>query len=174
MKVLLATVASLFFSAATMAQPEVRSVMIGIDGLTCSACSFSTQRSIMKLPFVDSVAMELNTNIATVTLKKGKDVSVAELAQKVEEAGFSVRFITLVLQFSDFTAQEGACFTAAGQTYQFVGLTATQKLNGTSSVKVIGKKYSQKLEFKKWAAKIKSAKPCAEYDKKVAPTFVTL
>ncbi len=60
----------LIFSFSKNTNAQFISAIVGIDGLTCSACSYATEKSILKLIFVDSVYMELDKNIATVFFKK--------------------------------------------------------------------------------------------------------
>ncbi|MGQ0827393.1 MAG: heavy-metal-associated domain-containing protein [Bacteroidota bacterium] len=142
--------------------PEVKaqfvSAIVGVDGLTCSSCSFATEKSIRKLDFVDSVYMELDKNMATVFFKKNMPVSVKNLAQKVIDAGFSVRTMDVIFNFNNFTANNDVCFEYENNTYQFVKLDSEKKLNGISTIRFIGEKYLSKKEYKFW--KFFSSTPC--------------
>jgi copper chaperone CopZ len=90
-RILLFAVAFLFNVSALLAQ--FSKVEIGVDGLTCSMCTRSTELSIRKLDFVDSVKMDLTNTNGVITFKKGMPVSVEKIAQAVKNAGFSVRYL---------------------------------------------------------------------------------
>jgi copper chaperone CopZ len=126
------------------------SATIGIDGLTCSACSFSTEKSIRKLNFVDSVYMELDKNIATVYFKKNIIVSIQQLAQKVYDAGFAVRSMYVLFNFSDISITNDYCLLYEKSILHFVKIEKDKKLNSIVSLKFIGEKFMQKKEYKLW------------------------
>jgi len=136
---------SLFISKA-----QFISAVVGIDGLTCSACSFSTEKSIRKLIFVDSVYMELEKNIATVYFKKNSSVSIHSLAQKVIDAGFAVRSIHAIYDFQDLKITPDQCWDYENNIYHFIKIEKEQTLSGPTTIKFIGEKYMQKAEYKKW------------------------
>lgn len=136
---------SLFISKA-----QFISAIVGIDGLTCSACSFSTEKSIRKLIFVDSVYMELEKNIATVYFKKNTSVSIHSLAQKVVDAGFAVRSIHAIYDFKDLKITPDQCWEYENNIYHFIKTDKEQTLSGPTTIKFIGEKYMQKAEYKKW------------------------
>src|SRR5688572_13483114 len=62
---------------------QFKTVEIGIDGLTCSMCSRATEMNIRKLPFVDSVAMDLTNTNGVVTFKKDTQVDLDRIAEAV-------------------------------------------------------------------------------------------
>lgn len=72
---------------------QIPEATIGIDGLTCSMCSFAVEQSIRKLEFVDSFHMDLNENVATIIFKNNHFADFELLVQAVMNAGFSVRFL---------------------------------------------------------------------------------
>jgi copper chaperone CopZ len=72
---------------------QIPEATIGIDGLTCSMCSFAVEQSIRKLEFVDSFHMDLNENVATIIFKNDHFADFELLVQAVMNAGFSVRFL---------------------------------------------------------------------------------
>jgi len=124
---------------------------VNVDGLTCSACSFATQKSLLQLDFVADVQMDLNSHIATVTFKEGKKVSVDLVAKKVLDAGFSVGGMSGIFKYKNTDISNDYCFNYEGDNYHFIQVTK-QKLNGEIKIKFIGDKYMNKSEFKKWKA----------------------
>lgn len=82
----LVTLVLLLISKFALPQPD--SVLIGIDGLTCSMCSYSVQSMIKKVPEVLEVKMDLNANEASITMKAGTAPDLALLVRKIYDAGF--------------------------------------------------------------------------------------
>ncbi len=131
------------------ANAQFTSVMVAVDGLTCSACSYATQKSLFELDFVADVQMDLNTHIATVTFKTDKKISIDKIAQKVIDAGFSVGSLNAVFNFKEVTVSNDYCLTYEGDVYRFIS-TKEKTLSGSSSIKFIGEKFMRKKDFKKW------------------------
>jgi copper chaperone CopZ len=142
--------AFIVFSFCNTAKSQFISAIIGIDGLTCSACSFATEKSIRKLIFVDSVHMELDKNIATVFFKKNIPVSIKSLSQKVYDAGFAVRSIHAIVNLESLLVTNEYCFIFENNLYHFIKIDGEKKLAGPTNLKFIGEKLMQKQEFKKW------------------------
>lgn len=141
---------AIFLLCFLFSKAQFISATIGIDGLTCSACSFSTEKSIRKLHFVDSVYMELDKNIATVYFKKNTIVSIQQLAQKVYDAGFAVRSMYVLFNFSDVTVTNDFCFLYENNIYHFIKVNNEKNLKGVVSIKFIGEKFMTKKEYKIW------------------------
>lgn len=147
------------------ANAQFQSAVIGVDGLTCSACSFATQKSLLELKSVDSVDMQLEKNTATVYFKKGEKVNVKDLAKKVVDAGFSVRSITATLKVKELEVSPDYCWNYEGDQYHFIKLEAPKKISGEVQLTFVGEKYMPGKEFKKWKMYFKNA--CAS---NAAPT----
>ncbi|MBK7181774.1 MAG: heavy-metal-associated domain-containing protein [Bacteroidetes bacterium] len=140
----------LIFSFSKNTNAQFISAIVGIDGLTCSACSYATEKSILKLIFVDSVYMELDKNIATVFFKKNIPVSIKSLSQKVYDAGFAVRSIHAIVNIEPTTITNDYCLILENNLYHFIKIDGEKKLSGPTNIKFIGEKLMQKQEFKKW------------------------
>ena len=134
----------------TLAKAQFTSAIVGVDGLTCSACSFATEKSIRKLAFIDSVIMDLDKNMATVYFKKNMPVSIKALAQKVYDAGFSVRTMDAVFNFNNLAVNNNTCFEFENSIYQFIKIDSEKQLNGISTIRFIGDRFMSKKEFKIW------------------------
>lgn len=141
------------------ANAQFQSAVIGVDGLTCSACSFATQKSLLELKSVDSVYMQLEKNTATVYFKKGEKVNVKDLAKKVVDAGFSVRSITAQVNVKELQVSPDYCWNYEGDVYHFIKLETPKKLNGETQLTFIGEKFMPAKEFKKWKMYSKNACP---------------
>ena len=153
----------------SVAQEGYVSASIGIDGLTCSACSYGTEKSLKKLDFVKEIKMDLNTKTAEIKFIPGKKVSVEALAQKVIDAGFSVRFIKVSFLFKDTYVKENSEYAYDTDVFHFIK-TETKQLKGNHTLQFLGKKYLSTEEYKKWKSIIPETKK--EGDKKIY--YVTL
>jgi copper chaperone CopZ len=97
---------------------SIKSISIGVNGLTCSMCTRSVEMSIRKLDFVDSVVMDLENTEGKVYLKKGGDIDLRKVAKAVTSAGFSVRFMRIQVDFEDSIAS--TCFSIGPDSFQFI------------------------------------------------------
>lgn len=61
--------------------------IINIEGMTCEGCVKSVHNAVESLNGVQTVSVELDNNLATVTFDADA-VSAQEIAQEIEEAGF--------------------------------------------------------------------------------------
>lgn len=148
-------IALLLFSivfAATTAQASFVSADIGVNGLTCSMCARGVEGSLKELSFIDSISIDLNKLIAHITFKKDAKVSIEEIAAMIDDAGFSVRSIDAVFDFTDLAVGKDFHYSFAGDTYHFVGI-GSKKLNGPVRLRFIDKPYVSKKEFASLAKK---------------------
>jgi copper chaperone CopZ len=127
-----------------------------VIGLTCSACSFGTERSIRQLKFVEDVKMDLNSNLAEITFKKGEAVSIDKLVQKVYDAGFSVGKVVVIYQFSN-EQLNGTWWTLGSDSYSFLDKTPAE-LKGALELTFVGEKFMPKKDYKKWKPLIDATK----------------
>lgn len=61
--------------------------IINIDGMTCNGCVKSVHNAVESLNGVQTVSVELENNLATVTFDSDT-VSAQDIANQIEEAGF--------------------------------------------------------------------------------------
>lgn len=130
-------------------------VEIGVDGLTCSMCTRSTEMSIRKLDFVDSVKMDLAHTKGVITFKKDMPVSVEKIAKAVKDAGFSVRYLKAGFLFTSQPVNSDGCFTYDNAHYKFIGKENTI-LTDEKIMTFIGKEFMPHKEFKKLEKNLKS------------------
>jgi copper chaperone CopZ len=95
-------------------------VDVGVNGLTCSLCTRSVERSISRLDFVDSVVMSLEKTEGRIYLKTGEPADLKKIAKAVVDAGFSVRFLRLEFNFNDVPISQDGYFSYQGQKYQWL------------------------------------------------------
>jgi copper chaperone CopZ len=131
---------------------------IGVDGLTCSACTRSVEMSIRKLSFVDSVIMNLDNTEGKVIFKKGAKVEIEKISKAVIDAGFSLRSLEADITMDELKVNDNLCWTYENNTYHFIKIAAEKELKGEVLLRFIGEKYLSKKEFKNW--KIYCKNPC--------------
>ena len=136
---------------------QFKSAVIGVDGLTCSACSFATEKSLLKLQTIDSVYMQLEENTATVFFKLGAKINMNDVAKKVVDAGFSVRNLIALVNVGELKLAPDFCWSYENDVYHFVKITAAAELKGDVHLQFIGDKFMPAKEFKKWKLYCKNA-----------------
>ena len=144
---------------------------LGVNGLTCSACSRSVEMSIRKLSFVDSVIMNLENTAGKIVFKKGAKVEIEKIAKAVTDAGFSVRSLYAGISVESISVTNDYCWNFENNTYHFIKITESKELKGTVSLKFIGDKYMPRNEYKEWKTYIIS--PCVSPANTAIPSSKT-
>jgi Cu+-exporting ATPase len=75
-----------------LAQTTVKKIELGVDGMTCSACSAAVERTLRKLDGVLSAGVNLTTNRATIEYDPSR-VKLADIKAAVAGAGYTPRDI---------------------------------------------------------------------------------
>lgn len=138
-----------------VAKAQFVSAELGINGLTCSACTRSVEMSIRKLDFVKDVQMNLDNTKGVITFKPGSKVSIDKVAKAVIDAGFSVRYMQATFKAdSTLHISDNYCLSYGDATYQFVKVTPVDVKNDIV-LKFIGKEFQESKEYKKWKGDLK-------------------
>ncbi len=127
---------------------QFTSAIIGVNGLTCSACTRTVEMSIRKLDFVKDVEMNLENTEGKIIFKENSDVDISKLAGAVTDAGFSVRNLIANYIFHDVMVGKNFCFNAGKFKMQFISVQE-KKLNGEVPLIFLGKDFQSKSELKK-------------------------
>ena len=135
---------------------QFKSVTIGVDGLTCSSCSFGVEQSVRKLDFVQEVKPDLNAATATVSFQPDKKISIDELVRKVYQAGFSVRFVKAVYHFHQPTLPLNDTLIINKDVFYFLN-PPSSFLKDDVTLELISEKYVAKKVFKRWEQQIQLA-----------------
>ncbi|MBI4945629.1 MAG: heavy-metal-associated domain-containing protein [Bacteroidetes bacterium] len=133
---------------------QFRSAEIGVDGLTCSACSRTVEMSIRKLNFVQDVKMNPERAEGRIIFKSNVKVSIEDVAKAVANAGYSLRHLNAVFSFNKLAVKDDYCFSFEGNQYQFVK-TGVKMLGGEMTLKFLGKEFLSRKEYKKWELELK-------------------
>ena len=130
------------------------SIEVGIDGFTCSMCAMSTEKSLRQLSFVEEVKMDLNGGIAKLFLRKDKTVFINKVADKIEDAGFSVRYIHALYNFSEIKIENYTFITINKDEFCFINVE-NSIVKGLNMIIFLNKKLSSKKEYARWEEWIK-------------------
>ena len=133
---------------------KITSAEIQVNGLTCSMCSQATEKSLRTLNYVSSVKPDLNKNLFVLTFKN-EAVSIDQLKNKVEDAGFSVGRLTTEMAFDNVKVDANGQAQIGNAVYRFVNVK-NKTLNGPVKVTIIDKSFVTAPVFKSWAGKISS------------------
>lgn len=136
---------------------QLTKVEIVATGLTCSMCSNAINKQLKTLTDVEKVDIDLNTNTFIVFLKDNNQITPEILKNKVEDAGFFVGEMILVLTFKNQIIAENLPVYNSNMSFIFID-SKVKILNGELKIKVLDKGYVTAKAFKKIA---KSWKPDA-------------
>jgi len=60
-----------------------------VKGMACPFCAYGLRKHLLAIPGVKDVQVDLNKSQATIDPKDGADVNGAQIAQAINDAGFS-------------------------------------------------------------------------------------
>lgn len=138
----------IFFSGWKQTEAQVKTAMLGVNGLTCSACSRTVEMSLRKLSFIKDVDMNLEHTEGKLTFSPGSDIDFSKIAKAVTDAGFSVRYLSAFYEFNKITINTGFCLQNNKYNLQFIN-SKNQTLNGEKEIKFLGQEFLPKSEFNK-------------------------
>lgn len=132
----------------------LRWVDVGVSGLTCSVCSRSVEMQIGKLDFVDSVYTDLQRAESRVYLRDGSAIDMRKIAKAVVDAGFSVQFLKVDLNFEDISIDADGSFDIQGQSFQLIG--DKDELHSDRVLKLVDRHFLPRKEALIWKDQIKT------------------
>lgn len=138
--------------AAASLHAQISNIQLTASGLTCSMCSKSIYKALLQIPYVDSVGTDIDNSAFNIVVKKGADVDVDDIKKAVENAGFFVASLSIVIKTDEPTVDKDKHIELGGRTYHFVGIKET-KLPTVATLKVIDKGFVTKKEWTKYSHK---------------------
>lgn len=87
----------LLLACACPSQAEIRRVTIGVNGMTCSSCSFGCEKQLNKVTGIDKIELNLKQANATVTAKEGKSLDLFQVRDAIKKAGYTPAAIQFVV-----------------------------------------------------------------------------
>lgn len=126
-------------------QAQIVKAEIQATGLTCSMCSNAINKQLKSLADVENVAIDLNSNTFTVTLKANNSADPSLFKENVEKAGFFIGSLILTVDPK----------TIAQKPYMVVDGKANAA--NTVQVQVLDKGYVTDKTFKKLSKSYKNS-----------------
>jgi copper chaperone CopZ len=130
------------------------SAEVGVDGFTCSQCALGVENSIRQLPFVQDVKMDLNNGVALIFFRKNKAISIAKIAKKIYDSGFSVRYIHADYNFNSLSVDDYSIYKGEKDEFHFIDV-GKSSFNGPVKIAFLNKKLISKKEYTHWERWIK-------------------
>ncbi len=125
---------------------------VGINGLTCSLCTRSVDRSISRLEFVDSVNMSLENTEGRIYVKDVEVIDLKRITKAITDAGFSVRFVRLQFDLRDTRIDKNGVFNFKGQQYQWLQFKGNELPNNVTLI-LIDEGFLPRKESIQWKKK---------------------
>lgn len=145
-----AILASLSFSSTA----QIKSAKLQASGLTCSMCSNSIHKALETLPFVDKIVANIKESTFNITFKEGQNIDIDAIKNKVDDAGFSVANLALVVDLDKKELKNDTHISINGLTFHI--LKTSEKVGNANEVITISDKgFVPTKVFKKNKALIK-------------------
>jgi copper chaperone CopZ len=74
---------------------QLKEIIIGVDGFTCSLCAKGVEGQFKALDFVRSVKTDLKNTEFTIALNDNTTVNLKDISEAVTDGGFTVREIVV-------------------------------------------------------------------------------
>jgi copper chaperone CopZ len=132
---------------------QIKSANLTASGLTCSMCSKAIYKSLVKVPTIQDIKVDIKNSSYLITFKEGQNVSLDAIRKAVEDAGFSVASLQVTANFDKTEVGPDTRVSLQGGTYRFVR-TAKQTIQGMKTFTVVDKNYLSANEHKKYAKDI--------------------
>jgi len=100
---------------------QIETMRIGVNGLTCSQCTRSVEKQLLQLRFIKDVDMDLANTSGEIHLKPGVPFRPEAVSKAIRDAGFSVRFVELLLRNPGGYQVSGNCLSIDGLNLQIGG-----------------------------------------------------
>lgn len=125
-------------------------------GLTCAMCSNAINKALEKVSFVESVRSDIKNSAFNIVFKDGVKMSIDDLKDAVEDAGFSIGSLKLTGNFPEQELVKDRHFKIGDLNFHFLN-EGSWTLNGEQTLTVVDKDYVSAKEFKKLSKSTKHA-----------------
>jgi copper chaperone CopZ len=98
---------------------QIAKAEIVATGLTCSMCSNAINKQLKKIPEVEKVTIDLNTNTFSISLKKGNQVSPKTLKECIQKAGFFVGSMEITFEVETKSLSKNYIFLDSEKTNHY-------------------------------------------------------
>lgn len=85
----------LFFVAIPASAGQQQKVTLHVDGLACSFCAYGLEKKLQKIESVEKLDIKINDGLVVLYFKENAKIDKKLIAEKVKEAGFTLRDISI-------------------------------------------------------------------------------
>jgi len=117
-------------------------------GLTCALCSNAINKSLLRLPFVESVDSDIKSSSFRIDFKEQANVLIDDIRKAVEEAGFSVGKLEMTGTFQAFAVEKDKHIVIGNDVYHFLNAPGME-LEGEHTITLADKGFVSARQFKK-------------------------
>jgi copper chaperone CopZ len=154
MKKIFAAMVSVLFSV--MLHAQFSKANLQASGLTCAMCSNAINKSLQKLPFIETVQADIKNSSFAVTFKSNTEVDIDAIQKAVDDAGFSVAKLKLTGNFDNVAVSNDKHTVIGNRNFHFINVS-NQNLQGEQTITIVDKNFLTTKEFKKYSAATKMA-----------------
>ncbi len=140
--------------SAIAANAQFSKANLQASGLTCALCTKAINKSLEKLPFVESITVDIKSSNFEILFKKDQPVDIDALRKGVEDAGFSVALLKLKGEFNNVEIKKDSHHTINGVTYHFLA-AGKGNLAGEQEITIVDKNFLPAKAFKKYSTSSK-------------------
>lgn len=133
----------------TSAFAQIKSAELTASGLTCSMCSKAIYKSLVKIPIIQDIKVDIKKSSYLITFKEGMPVSFDVIKKAVEDAGFSVASLKVTANFEKVEIHQDAQLSLQGNIYHFINISK-QTIQGLKTFEVVDKNYLPAKEYRKY------------------------
>ena len=127
---------------------QVAGVRIQASGLTCSMCSNAINKSLQSIDYVDRVTANIKESSFDIRFKPSAIVSFDQLKKKVEDAGFFVSQMEVIIVTDRIAISNDAHIDINGTMYHFLN-TGDKVIEGETHVRLLDKGFVSAKDFKR-------------------------
>lgn len=138
---------AILFSLSSHAQ--ISKATLTASGLTCSMCSKSIYEALKKVNTIESIKANISQSSYSIVFKKDVVVSLDELKNAVEGAGFFVAKLQVTINFDGVEIKNDEHVESAGLNLHFLNVKE-QKLSGEKELTILDKNFVTAKQFKKY------------------------
>ncbi len=139
---------ALFLFVVFNAEGQVQTVSLQASGLTCSMCSNAINKSLRTIDYIENVKANIQNSSFEISFKPGAKVNFDDLKKKVEDAGFSVANLTVIVNFEKTSIANDEHINIEGIVLHFLNVK-DQELSGIKTLRILDKGYVSSKEYKK-------------------------
>lgn len=145
-----------FLCGGVAARAQFSRASLQASGLTCSMCSKAVKEALAKVPFVETVQVDIKNQRYNLGFRSDSSVDFDGLVRAVEDAGFSVAALQVTAALPTDAALHDGHVQIGAQYFHFLnGSPAAQ--SGPVTFSLVDKGFVPAKEHRKWSAQSKAA-----------------